>query len=95
MYLTDKPHSAESKSILKIKAMKPFRVLLSVSDKTGLIELATRLIKLGAEIVSTSGTANAIIGAGLPCTLVENVTGFLEMLDGRVKSNLLDIEVCP
>lgn len=62
------------------------RALISVTDKTGVVSLARRLVELGFEIVSTGGTAKAITEAGIPCTLVEKVTGFPEMLDGRVKT---------
>lgn len=62
------------------------RALLGVSDKTGLIELAQALVAAGVEIVSTGGTASAIANAGLPVTAVSDVTGFPEMLDGRVKT---------
>ena len=62
------------------------RALLSVSDKTGLIELATALNAAGVALVSTGGSARAIADAGLPVTPVEQVTGFPECLDGRVKT---------
>ena len=62
------------------------RALLSVSDKTGLIELATALHAAGVTLVSTGGSARAIADAGLPVTPVEQVTGFPECLDGRVKT---------
>jgi phosphoribosylaminoimidazolecarboxamide formyltransferase/IMP cyclohydrolase len=62
------------------------RALLSVSDKTGLAELATALHEQGAELVSTGGTAKAIADAGLPVVAVDDVTGFPEMMDGRVKT---------
>lgn len=62
------------------------RALLSVYDKTNLIPFATRLVSLGYELVATGGTAEALRGAGLPVTSVEAVTGFPEMLDGRVKT---------
>ena len=62
------------------------RALLSVSDKTGLIELATALDAAGVALVSTGGSARAIADAGLPVTPVEQVTGFPECLDGRVKT---------
>ncbi len=62
------------------------RVLMSVYDKTGLVELAEALVAAGAEIVSTGSTAKTIAGAGLPVTPVEQVTGFPECLDGRVKT---------
>lgn len=62
------------------------RALLSVSDKTGLIELATALAARGVELLSTGGTAKAIREAGLPVRDVADVTGFPEMMDGRVKT---------
>jgi phosphoribosylaminoimidazolecarboxamide formyltransferase/IMP cyclohydrolase len=62
------------------------RALLSVSDKTGLTGLARGLVARGFELVSTGGTARAIREAGLPVTDVAAVTGFPEMLDGRVKT---------
>ena len=62
------------------------RVLLSVSDKTGLIDLARGLSERGAELVSTGGTARALADAGLGTTSVSKVTGFPEMMDGRVKT---------
>lgn len=62
------------------------RALLSVSDKTGVVELATRLASLGWELLSTGGTARAIRDAGLTVRDVADVTGFPEMLDGRVKT---------
>ena len=62
------------------------RALLSVSDKAGLIELATDLHAAGVALVSTGGSARAIDDAGIPVTPVEVVTGFPECLDGRVKT---------
>ena len=62
------------------------RALLSVYDKTALAELAAALHAAGAELVSTGSTAKAIEQAGLPVTRVENLTGFPECLDGRVKT---------
>jgi phosphoribosylaminoimidazolecarboxamide formyltransferase/IMP cyclohydrolase len=62
------------------------RALISVYDKTGLPELARALAAAGVEIVSTGSTAAAIAGAGVPVTRVEDVTGFPECLDGRVKT---------
>lgn len=62
------------------------RALLSVSDKTGLIPLAQVLTSLGWELVSTGGTAGALTEAGLPVTGISDVTGFPEMMDGRVKT---------
>jgi phosphoribosylaminoimidazolecarboxamide formyltransferase/IMP cyclohydrolase len=62
------------------------RALLSVSDKQGLVEFARVLAELGVEIISTGGTASTLAGAGLKVTLVEMLTGFPEILDGRVKT---------
>ena len=62
------------------------RALLSVSDKTGLIELAQALAGRGVELLSTGGTAKAISAAGLPVRDVSEVTGFPEIMDGRVKT---------
>lgn len=62
------------------------RALLSVSDKTGLLECARRLHNLGVELISTGGTAKLLADAGLPVQEVADVTGFPEMLDGRVKT---------
>jgi phosphoribosylaminoimidazolecarboxamide formyltransferase / IMP cyclohydrolase len=64
----------------------PRRALLSVYDKTGLVEFGAGLVRLGFELVSTGGTARALRSAGLPVTEVSDVTGFPEMLDGRVKT---------
>jgi phosphoribosylaminoimidazolecarboxamide formyltransferase / IMP cyclohydrolase len=62
------------------------RALISVSDKTGLIEFATALAALEIEIISTGGTAKALQAAGLPTIDVSDVTGFPEIMDGRVKT---------
>lgn len=66
--------------------MKIQRALLSVSDKTGLVEFATRLHHCGIEIISTGGTMKTLREAGLPVTYVSDVTGFPEIMDGRVKT---------
>lgn len=62
------------------------RALLSVSDKTGLAELGKALVQRGVELVSTGGTAKALRDAGLEVRDVSDVTGFPEMMDGRVKT---------
>ena len=62
------------------------RALVAVSDKRGLVELATALVDAGVEIVSTGGTSAAIAEAGLPVTQVASVTGYPEHLDGRVRT---------
>src|SRR6266480_4457382 len=60
--------------------------LLSVSDKTGLVEFAQGLLELGWDIISTGGTATALRAAGVKVRDVSDVTGFSEMLEGRVKT---------
>jgi phosphoribosylaminoimidazolecarboxamide formyltransferase/IMP cyclohydrolase len=62
------------------------RALLSVSDKTGLVELGRALAAHGVELVSTGGTAKALREAGLEVRDISEVTGFPEMMDGRVKT---------
>ena len=62
------------------------RALISVSDKTGVVEFARGLAQGGAEILSTGGTAALLAENGVPVTPVEQVTGFPEMMDGRVKT---------
>jgi phosphoribosylaminoimidazolecarboxamide formyltransferase/IMP cyclohydrolase len=62
------------------------RALISVSDKTGLLVLAKALTDAGVEIVSTGSTASTIAAAGMPVTQVQDLTGFPECLDGRVKT---------
>jgi phosphoribosylaminoimidazolecarboxamide formyltransferase/IMP cyclohydrolase len=62
------------------------RALLSVSDKTGIADLGRGLIARGYQLVSTGGTARALVDAALPVTNVSDVTGFPEMMDGRVKT---------
>src|SRR5215472_4442312 len=74
---------SEGRELTKV-AIK--RALVSVYDKTGLTELASALTAAGVEIVSTGSTAAAIAAAGVPVTRVEEVTGFPECLDGRVKT---------
>ncbi len=62
------------------------RVLISVTDKTGIVDFARELSGLGAELISTGGTARMIRESGVPVKDVAEVTGFPEMLDGRVKT---------
>lgn len=63
-----------------------FTVLLSVSEKTGIVEFAKQLHALGGKLLSTGGTAKLLADAGLPVVEVSDCTGFPEMLDGRVKT---------
>jgi len=62
------------------------RAILSVSDKTGLVEFARGLVELGAEVYSTGGTHSALTAAGVPVRSLSDLTGFPEILDGRVKT---------
>src|SRR5215469_6990041 len=62
------------------------RALLSVSDKTGLIDLARVLAEFGVELISTGGTRKALAEAGLNVRDISDLTGFPEILDGRVKT---------
>ncbi len=67
--------------------VKPIRrALLSVTDKTGLVDFARALKSFGVELVSTGGTAKALREAGLAVKDISELTGFPEMLDGRVKT---------
>src|SRR5690348_2846479 len=74
---------AEGRTVTRVPIR---RALVSVYDKTGLAELAGALAAAGVEIVSTGSTAAAIAAGGVPVTRVEDVTGFPECLDGRVKT---------
>ena len=62
------------------------RAILSVTDKTGLVDFARRLAAQGVELVSTGGTAQVLRNAGLNVRDISDLTGFPEMLDGRVKT---------
>src|SRR5215470_14351974 len=63
------------------------RALLSVSDKTGLVDFARELVtKYGVELIATGGTRKALANAGLPVKDIAELTGFPEILDGRVKT---------
>ena len=69
-----------------MKSVMPKRALISVSDKTGIVEFATELSKINVEILSTGGTAKLLADEGLPVTEVSAYTGFPEMMAGRVKT---------
>ncbi|AGF75098.1 bifunctional phosphoribosylaminoimidazolecarboxamide formyltransferase/IMP cyclohydrolase [Bartonella australis AUST/NH1] len=75
-----------SKNFLTPDFCRVRRALLSVSDKTGLVELARELHAYGVELISTGGTSRALVTAGLPVKDVSEVTGFPEIMDGRVKT---------
>src|SRR5450432_1181844 len=62
------------------------RAILSVTDKTGLVEFAQQLVSMDVELVSTGGTAKLLREAGLSVKDISELTGFPEMLDGRVKT---------
>jgi phosphoribosylaminoimidazolecarboxamide formyltransferase / IMP cyclohydrolase len=62
------------------------RALLSVSDKTGIVEFARGLVELGIELISTGGTARELSEAGIPVRSITDLTGFPEIMDGRVKT---------
>jgi phosphoribosylaminoimidazolecarboxamide formyltransferase/IMP cyclohydrolase len=66
--------------------MKITRALISVSDKTGLVDFARELVALGVEIISTGGTAALLKKETIPCVEISDYTGFPEMMDGRVKT---------
>lgn len=66
--------------------MKIKRALISVSNKEGIVEFATKLHQMGVEIISTGGTMKTLKAAGLPVKYVSEVTGFPEIMDGRVKT---------
>ncbi|MBE8955643.1 MAG: IMP cyclohydrolase [Quinella sp. 2Q5] len=66
--------------------MKIKRALISVSNKLGVVDLARKLSKSGVEIISTGGTGKAIRAAGVPVTYVSDLTGFPEIMNGRVKT---------
>ncbi len=67
-------------------AVKIKRALISVSDKTGVVDFARNLSQMGVEIISTGGTAKAISAEGIDVISIESVTGFPEMMNGRVKT---------
>ena len=69
-----------------MSALKPRRALLSVSDKHGLIEFAAQLVAHGIELISTGGTWKSLHAAGIAAQEVSDVTGFPEIMDGRVKT---------
>jgi phosphoribosylaminoimidazolecarboxamide formyltransferase / IMP cyclohydrolase len=80
--------SAESVSTFEAGApdVQVGRALLSVSDKTGIVDFARGLVELGVEIISTGGTAQELIGYGVPVRSISDLTGFPEIMDGRVKT---------
>src|SRR5262249_6607582 len=77
-------HPLEENWSMSLRTIR--RALLSVSDKTGLVELARALAGHGAELISTGGTRKALADAGLAVRDISDVTGFPELLDGRVNT---------
>jgi phosphoribosylaminoimidazolecarboxamide formyltransferase/IMP cyclohydrolase len=80
--------SAQPMSVLSSASAGPkvTRALLSVSDKTGIVEFARGLAELGIEVISTGGTAQALAENGIPVRSISDLTGFPEIMDGRVKT---------
>ena len=70
---------------MPIEFRRVARALISVSDKTGLIDFASGLAALGVELISTGGTHRALVEAGLDVRDVSDLTGFPELMDGRVE----------
>jgi phosphoribosylaminoimidazolecarboxamide formyltransferase/IMP cyclohydrolase len=68
--------------------MKIERALISVSDKTGVVEFARVLHGMGVEIISTGGTMKTLKAAGIPVIYVSEVTGFPEIMDGRLRLSI-------
>jgi phosphoribosylaminoimidazolecarboxamide formyltransferase/IMP cyclohydrolase len=77
-------HSAPNAPLVDLRPIR--RALLSVTDKTGLVDFARALASFNVDLVSTGGTARALRDAGLPVRDISDLTGFPEMLDGRVKT---------
>ncbi len=85
--ITDAAQDPEEPSANSEKALRPIRrALLSVTDKSGLLDFARALAAHGVDLISTGGTARALREAGLPVRDIADLTGFPEMLDGRVKT---------
>ncbi len=82
----DGRHVTVDLGVADVRIPPPRRALLSVSDKSGLVDLGRGLVARGFELVSTGGTARALRDAGLPVTDVAAATGSPEMLEGRVKT---------
>jgi phosphoribosylaminoimidazolecarboxamide formyltransferase/IMP cyclohydrolase len=80
------PEPSEAAGTVQPGQARVCRALLTVSDKRGLVEFAQGLADMGIEIVSTGGTARELEQAGIPTRLVEDYTGFPEVMDGRVKT---------
>jgi phosphoribosylaminoimidazolecarboxamide formyltransferase/IMP cyclohydrolase len=84
--MTDGTQIVRSESLAAPGEVQVRRALLSVSDKTGIVDFARGLAELGVELVSTGGTAGALADAGIPHRSITDYTGFPEIMDGRVKT---------
>jgi phosphoribosylaminoimidazolecarboxamide formyltransferase / IMP cyclohydrolase len=80
------PHRVTSLGPVAPGEVQVARALLSVSDKTGIVEFARGLADLGIEIISTGGTSQELAAAGIPVRSIDDLTGFPEIMDGRVKT---------
>jgi phosphoribosylaminoimidazolecarboxamide formyltransferase / IMP cyclohydrolase len=83
--IADQPSTPPGQTV-EPGAVRVRRAVLSVSDKRGLVDFARGLTELGVELVSTGGTARELAGAGLAVRAIEELTGFPEIMDGRVKT---------
>src|SRR3954451_21671756 len=85
--MIDQSTASPSAAAADLPDLRPIRrALLSVTDKTGLVDFARVLASFGVDLVSTGGTSRALREAGLPVRDISVLTGFPEMLDGRVKT---------
>jgi phosphoribosylaminoimidazolecarboxamide formyltransferase / IMP cyclohydrolase len=84
--LTDTEIARGEVRVARVPEVRVAKALLSVSDKTGIVEFARGLSALGVEIISTGGTATALSEAGLAVRSISDLTGFPEIMDGRVKT---------
>jgi phosphoribosylaminoimidazolecarboxamide formyltransferase/IMP cyclohydrolase len=84
--MSDATETAHTEPLTAPGEVQVRRALLSVSDKTGIVDFARGLAELGVELISTGGTAGALADAGIPHRSITDYTGFPEIMDGRVKT---------
>jgi phosphoribosylaminoimidazolecarboxamide formyltransferase / IMP cyclohydrolase len=84
--IAEHPTTGAREPLTEPGAVRVRRALLSVSDKRGIVDFATGLSELGIEVVSTGGTAQELEGAGVAVRAIDDLTGFPEIMDGRVKT---------
>ncbi|HEU4978833.1 MAG TPA: bifunctional phosphoribosylaminoimidazolecarboxamide formyltransferase/IMP cyclohydrolase [Solirubrobacteraceae bacterium] len=84
--IADEPRTTDAEPLTEPGAVRIRRALLSVSDKRGIVDFARGLAELDVELVSTGGTANELADAGIDVRGIEELTGFPEIMDGRVKT---------